>query len=101
MHPSKESKIIVSAFSKYARTSDNILIEDIPEGELELALIQYTAFRHLPYYAAMERRLIELKEERKSRRTQKDKWKDRIIGAFFAIVVGLIVAYFKNFLKQG
>ncbi len=99
MPPNEESMKIAGAFSKYATTGDKTLITDIPEDKLALALMQYAADKRFPHYSAMEMRLTELKEERKSKRTQKDKWKDRVIGAIFGVLVTLIAAYLKSLLK--
>lgn len=99
MPPSEESMKIAGIFANYAKTGDKNLIKDIPEDKLEVALMQYAADKRFPHYSAMELRLNELKEEKKSKRTQKDKWRDRVIGAIFGIIGTLIAAYIKNLLK--
>jgi hypothetical protein len=96
---SEESRGIAGAFSQYATNGDKNLIKDIPKKKIEIALMQWIAHKELPQYKAMEFRLSELNEEDKSKRTQKEKWKDRVIGAIFGLVGGLILAYLKSFFK--
>jgi hypothetical protein len=98
---SNESREIAGAFSRYATSGDKNLIKDVPKGKIEIALMQYIAVagKEYPLYKAMELRLNELNEEDKAKRTQKEKWKDRVIGAVFGLIGGLILAYVKNRLK--
>lgn len=99
MPPNEESMKIAGIFANYAKSGDKNLIKDISEEKLEVALMQYAADKRFPHYSAMEMRLNELKEERKSKRTQRDKWKDRIIGFILGIIATLICAYLKVFFK--
>jgi hypothetical protein len=96
---SEESREIAGVFSQYATSGDKNLIKNIPRAKIEIALMQWIAHKELPQYKAMELRLNELNEEDKAKRTQKEKWKDRIIGAIFGLAGGLILAYIKNYLK--
>lgn len=99
MVPSEESMKIGSVFCKYVSSGDRSLIQDIPEDKLELALLQYAADKRFPHYDAMERRLNELKETRKSKLATTDKWKDRIIAFILGIVATLLCGYLKGLLK--
>ena len=99
MPPTPESMKIASLFEKYARTGDKNFIKDIPEENLEIALIQYAADDRFPHYSGMQIRLNELKEDRRFKRASKAKWKDRAIGFISGIVAALICAYIKNLLR--
>ena len=67
MPPSEESMKIANAFSTFARTGDHSLVKDMPENKLEIALLQYSADKAYPHYAAMQSRLAELKEARRKK----------------------------------
>ncbi len=99
--PNEESMRIAGAFSNYANTGNKDLIKNISEDKLEIALIQCAEDSRFSRstYSAMERRLNELKDERKSKRALKDKWKDRIIAFALGIFATLICTYLKNLLK--
>lgn len=90
MPPSKESQKIAGIFAEYAKRSKKSLIECYTLEELELTLIQYSADKCFPHYSAMERRINELKEKDKEKKTKKEKWKDRIIGFIFGIAISVI-----------
>ena len=89
MPPSKEAQKIASAFAKYAATGDKSLIEKYKLEDIEIALIQYSADERFPHYSAMKVRINELKEKKKNI----EKWKDRIIGSVFTIIIGLILYF--------
>lgn len=99
MPPSEESMKIAGAFANYAKTGDKNLVNGISEDKLELALMQYSADKRFPHYSAMEMRLNELKDERKSKRASREKWKDRLIGFILGILATLICTYLKFFFK--
>ncbi|MCF7870055.1 MAG: hypothetical protein K9M01_02945 [Candidatus Omnitrophica bacterium] len=93
MPPSKESQKIAGDFARYARTGDKSIIKKYKTKELEIALIQYSADKRFPHYSAMERRVNELKEIEKAKKSNKEKWKDRIIGFFFGIIISVISGF--------
>ena len=92
MPPSKESRKIAGIFNQYAKTGDKSLIEGLKLKDIEIALIQYSAYKHFPHYSAMERRIAELKETDKARKNAKERWKDKIIGFLFGIAVIVIAS---------
>ena len=96
MPPSDESEEIVHAFSKYAKTGDEKLIENIPLKKIEIALLQYLADKDYSHYSAMEKRVEELKEENKFKRDNAEKWKDRVIS----FVLGILDATHRSFARR-
>ena len=91
MVPDDKSQKIGNAFAKYVKTSDKSLIESFTEEQIEMTLIQYSRQKGTPFYEAMDRRLADLKQERRYKRASKEKWKDRMIGVVLALIVGLIL----------
>ena len=45
----------------------------------------------------MEQRVAELKEKEKNKKETKDKWKDRLIGLAFGIILTIIGILLKNY----
>ena len=87
----KKSQQIHSAFVKYVETGDKSLIENFTRDEIEFTILQSS---HLSkgwgYYEAMEKRVADLKEEERSKRNTRERWKDRLIGFAFAVVLTII-----------
>ena len=100
MPPTEKAQQIAGAFANYARIGDKSLIEKYKLEEIEIALIQYSADKRFPHYSAMERRIDELKEIEKERKSNKEKWKDRIIGFLFGVVISIVGGLILHFLTK-
>ena len=98
MIPSEKSQKIVNAFTKYVETGDKSLTKDYKCEDIELSLLQYSADKGWAHYNAMEIRIAELKEIEKERKNIKEKWKDRIIGFFFGVVISVIAGLLLYFI---
>ena len=90
MIPSEKSREIASAFTRYAETGDKSEIKGYKREEIEIVFFQYSRDKDYPHYRAMERRINELKEIENENKNIKEKWKDRIIGFFFGVVISVI-----------
>jgi len=91
---------VIEAFLEYIKNGDKSLIEDFTKEDIEFALIKENILadgHDRPLYQAMTRRIEELKQLEAQKRTAKERWKDRIIGALFALSVGIILWVLKNF----
>jgi hypothetical protein len=84
----EKSTAIFDTFSSYIENGNKKLIEKYNLAELELALCEYSANIGRPFYIAIQNRVNELKEKRKS----KEKWIDRIWGFVTGLITGLIIA---------
>ena len=92
------SNQVSNAFHKYAETGDKSQIRHFTEGQIELAIIQFTnsVDRNAPFYHAMERRVAELRKQEEKTRKAIDVWKDRAIGFVIAVLVILFGTLFGN-----
>lgn len=91
MVPSEQSKRIAHEFSKYVKTGNKSLIENFTLEEIETAFLQFSRHKDTSHYEAMNRRIDELKEIEKNKKSNREKWKDRLIGAIIGLVVSLVV----------
>ncbi len=87
---------IAEAFFKFIKTGEKSLIENFTREEIELTLSQVDSDKaqELPYYAAMKKRIAELREIER----YKQKWEDRIIGFISGLIVALIIILLKKYL---
>jgi hypothetical protein len=96
MPPSDRSMHIYNAFCRYVKDGDKSSIKDFTEEELEFTLLQYSKDKGWEGYNAIEKRIEELKDERRAKRNKNDRLVDRLIGAGIAIGVGIIIAFIKS-----
>lgn len=93
--------VLINAFLKYVRdqaTKDSI--EKFTATEIRKALSECAIEdRNQMWYQEMQKRLSELEQKESKKKDleerNKEKWKDRFIGAVFTLVVGLILAIIK------
>ena len=95
MPPSEESQNAYNAFCRYVEDGNESLIKNFSEDKLKFTLLQYSSDKGWPGYLAIEKRIEELKEARAFKRSSKEKWKDRLIGAGITILVYLIGTFLK------
>ncbi len=88
---SEKSKKIANKFSKYVKTADESLIENFGLEEIEIALLQSSRNKDTPHYEAMNRRINELKEIKNNKRSNREKWKDRLISFLIGLALGLLL----------
>lgn len=81
MPPNERSQYIAGRFSNFASMGDKSLIEEFSEEDVELALIQYAADQRFPHYSAMQMRLVELREQKREKLSQKERESERREGA--------------------
>ncbi len=91
MLPDERSMEIGTAFTKYVKIGEKSFIENFTQEEIEKALVQLHMDKGSGHYIAMERRIAYLEEEVRKKRTNKEKWMDRIIGFISALIVGFII----------
>jgi hypothetical protein len=78
-----------SAFEQYTLTGDDNFIEHYTLEQLK----QVAAFLDddMPYAKAILARIDELTAVKSHKRTNKEKWIDRFLGAGFTIIIGVIL----------
>lgn len=95
--PTARSQEIANAFARYARIGDRSFIDQYGLEEIEVALMQYSADKDFPHYSAMKKIIDELKGAKKERKSNRERWKDRIIGFLSGIaitIIGGIILYY-------
>ena len=80
MKKNKRSAQVAKALDGYLKTGGASLIEGIPWGEIEEALLQYHQKRGHPVFDTIEKRAAELKEAERSTRERIARREKRIIG---------------------
>ena len=93
--PDKRSLEIANAFTRYLDSKDDSLLESFTREEIEIALLQFFKDGGLPYYAEMQTRREELKEEEHRREAKRRKWKDRIIIFIAGLSLGVVLLLLK------
>jgi hypothetical protein len=85
----EKSQEIFNNFEAYIKTPDKRLIGKFSIDELELALCEYSVNTNRPFYIAIQNRVNELKERRKS----KKEWIRVILSFISGLIIGLFTAY--------
>lgn len=67
---SQKASEVANAFTKYAKTGDKSIIEQFTCENIEVAILQYHLDKGWPHYEAMEKRVLELKEEEGYRKNE-------------------------------
>lgn len=97
---SERSRQIAQAFTKYVKTKDKHLIENLNLEEIEFALAEDTQDKKWPYYTAMQQRADELKKIKKEKKNTKEKWQDRVIGFIFGAAITIIGVFLSHWLTK-
>ena len=88
---SVRSTEVADAFNEFVKTGEESHVKEITKDEIKMALIEYSTDAGYSHHAAMQLRLQELNEADARSLSEKDKWKDRVIGFVSGIVASFIV----------
>ena len=99
MDTSKTAEIY-NNFSKYIKNNDKRLIENYNLEELKATKYKYYSDKNFPQYHAVVDRIEELVDIEKSKRTSRERWKDRIIGIAIGLMLTCASIVLKNLLTQ-
>ena len=82
-------------FEQYSLYGDVKFIEHYTLEQLK-QVAPYFDDDKMPYEKAILARIDDLNDAKKHERTNRDKWKDRFLGAGFTILVGVILLLIKK-----
>jgi hypothetical protein len=92
---------IVTAFKRFSETGDESFVLGFSRQDMERAQTVFSSergHRERGWYITLERRLERIYSEERHRKSIREKWKDRAIGFFLAIISGGILMLFKKWL---
>lgn len=91
----EKSQEIFNNFEAYIKNPNKSLIGKFSIDELKLALCEYSANTNRPFYIAIQNRVDELKERRKS----KKEWIKVILSFISGLITGLFTAYVNGWFR--
>lgn len=81
------------AFGQYGQDRDETRIAQFSPYQLDAALIRFRRSADKPFYHAIERRLLSLKESADTSRRRKEVWIERAVTFLLGIAGGLVIAW--------
>ena len=87
------SNKIWNAFRKYADTIDESLVAEFGLEELRITLYRYSKDAGYPAHEALKDHIRRQEDEQRGRRSEREKWKDRVYTGIISFFIGLVLGW--------